>query len=378
MLIFESTKVFALDDHTFDIPNTATGSEEAFNQLMNGESTITSQDGETESADMQLTDSQEEALANGLKDTGGIIPNTINLILSSVALGKIQNFLDGIQPTEYFTIGKLLTNQYLLFDINLFEETPEGPNSELSNILKENVAVWYVAIRNIAAIGCAITLLYVGIRAAISATAEDSAKYKKMLVSWLAGAILLFIMQYIINLMIFVSNTLVEFIGKAITNSSETTDIETAMLSGLAKSTASSDMWQGIVYFVLNCILVFYELKFFVIYLFRVLKIFILTIISPLICITYPIDFIGDGKAQAFNNWFRDIMVLIFIQPLHLVLYIVFIYSAGEIAKQLPIIGILFIVLLDNAEKIVKSALKISGGSVDKGLKDIKLPRKGK
>ena len=122
----------------------------------------------------------------------------------------------------------------------------------------------------------------------------------------------------------------------------------------------------------MNFVLVFYQLKFFIMYLFRVLKIFILTIVSPLMCVTYPIDAMGDGKAQGFNNWFRRVMMEIFIQPIHLVIYIVFIYSAGEIAKTQPLIGIIFIIALDYSEKIVRNAFKLKG----KGLKDIKLPWK--
>ena len=98
------------------------------------------------------------------------------------------------------------------------------------------------------------------------------------------------------------------------------------------------------------------------------------TVIAPFICLSYPIDAVGDGKPQAFNNWFKEIMIQVFIQPMHLILYVVFMLSAGEIAKTAPIIGIIFIISLDNAEKVVKSALKIRGGSADKGLKSIKIP----
>ena len=108
-------------------------------------------------------------------------------------------------------------------------------------------------------------------------------------------------------------------------------------------------------------------------YLFRVLNIFIMTIISPFICVTYPIDAMGDGRAQGFNNWFRRIMMEILIQPIHLIIYLIFIYSAGEIATEAPLIGIIFIIALDYSERIVKNAFKLRGG---KGLREIKMPWK--
>ena len=197
------------------------------------------------------------------------------------------------------------------------------------------------------------------------------AKYKKMLVNWLIGVILLFVMQYIVIAMIKVSDLFIEFINKAIESDTDTNDMEVMLLTQLPTETYKADGWGKLVYLSLNCVLVYYELKFFILYFFRVLKMFVMTIISPLICLTYPLDTLGDGKAQAFNNWFRELMLTIFLQPMHLIIYIVFIYSAGEIAKQAPIIGLIFIIALDNSEKIIKSALKIKGRQ--KGLMDIKL-----
>ncbi len=378
--ILLTPKVSALNDHTFDIPDSSSSSnpEESFNELMDGQSTVTS-DGsnssvQSENVDIGTSEAEEETTANAITSIGTMAANTINLVLQAVATNQAANFTDGVQQTEFFTIGKLLTNQYPLFNINMFAETPEGPNSDISNTLKDNAAVWYVATRNIAAVGCAITLVYVGIRMAISASAEDSAKYKKMLMSWLVGVILLFVIQYIVAIMISLSDIVVDFINRAIENNQDVNDVETAMLSGLAAETSRVEGWEKLIYTTMNCVLVFYEIKFFVIYLFRVLKIFIMTVIAPFICLSYPIDAVGDGKPQAFNNWFKEIMIQVFIQPMHLILYVVFMLSAGEIAKTAPIIGIIFIISLDNAEKVVRSALKISGGKADKGLKSIKIP----
>lgn len=68
-------------------------------------------------------------------------------------------------------------------------------------------------------------------------------------------------------------------------------------------------------------------------------------------------------------------MMQIFIQPIHLIIYIIFIYSAGEIAKEVPLLAIFFLIALDNGEKIIRSALKIKG----KGLRDMnKIFKRGK
>lgn len=122
-------------------------------------------------------------------------------------------------------------------------------------------------------------------------------------------------------------------------------------LGNLWNTLNKTDGAQKIYIVILYMVLTYYELKFFIMYMFRVFKVFILTIIAPIISLTYPIDTIGDGRAQAFNHWLRMIMMEIFVQPIQLVIYIIFVYSASEIAKTVPIIGIIFIIALDNGEK---------------------------
>ena len=375
LIVLITPKAFA-GEAIVDIPDSKTDQQESFNQLLEGEATVTSDDEysnkQSQVVGIGASESQSATLVGGFVSVAGIIPDMISRLLSAVALGDRANMEDNTQISEFFTIGDLLTNKYPLFNINIFEETPSGPNSELSNTIKQNTAIWYVAIRNIAAAACAVTLLYVGIRMAIASTAEDSAKYKKMLISWFVGVILLFLMHYIALIMIKITEIFTTLIVNAVGNDTNITEMEVTMLTKIPDDTAKAEGWGKLIYLIMNFVLVFYQLKFFIMYLFRVLKIFILTIVSPLMCVTYPIDAMGDGKAQGFNNWFRRVMMEIFIQPIHLVIYIVFIYSAGEIAKTQPLIGIIFIIALDYSEKIVRNAFKLKG----KGLKDIKLPWK--
>lgn len=375
LIVLITPKAFA-GEAIVDIPDSKTDQQESFNQLLEGEATVTSDDKDSSKQSQVVgigaSESQSATLVGGFVSVAGIIPDMISRLLSAVALGDRANMEDNTQISEFFTIGDLLTNKYPLFNINIFEETPSGPNANLSNTIKENTALWYVAIRNIAAVACAITLLYVGIRMAIAQTAEDSAKYKKMLMSWVIGAILLFLMHYIILIIIKLTEIFTTLIINSVGDNTNITEMEVVMLTEIPDDTAKAEGWGKLIYLVMNFVLVFYQLKFFIMYLFRVLKIFILTIVSPLMCVTYPIDAMGDGRAQGFNNWFRRIMMEIFIQPIHLVIYIVFIYSAGEIAKVQPLVGIIFIIALDYSEKIVRNAFKLKG----KGLRDIKLPWK--
>ena len=114
---------------------------------------------------------------------------------------------------------------------------------------------------------------------------------------------------------------------------------------------------QTVIYFML----VFYELRFFIMYMKRLFTIGFLLVISPLITITYAIDRAGDNRSQVFNSWFKEIAVNICIQPLHALLYMVFIYSADRLVMEAPIIAIVFLMALSRGEKIVKGIFGLRG-----------------
>ncbi|MBO5004609.1 MAG: hypothetical protein J6D03_05070 [Clostridia bacterium] len=115
--------------------------------------------------------------------------------------------------------------------------------------------------------------------------------------------------------------------------------------------------------------LVYYQVKFFIVYFKRLLEVGFLISISPLVTITYPIDKVGDGRAQAYKTWLTMITYNIFIQLIHAIVYVIFIFSAAEIAKTVPIIGILFLTTLSRTEKIIKTTFGLKG----KGFSDEKL-----
>ena len=131
-----------------------------------------------------------------------------------------------------------------------------------------------------------------------------------------------------------------------------------------------------LIYLILYCMLVYYEMKFFIMYFYRVLRVGFYIVIAPLVCLTYPIDRLGDGRAQAFKNWFTEITMEIFLQSIHLGIYIIFIFSAGEIIRQAPFLGIIFLAALGNGEKIVRNIFKIKP-KFAKGISETKLPKLG-
>ena len=97
----------------------------------------------------------------------------------------------------------------------------------------------------------------------------------------------------------------------------------------------------GIAVTAIYCMLVWQTLGLVFAYFNRLLKLAFLTIIAPLVTITYSLDKMGDGKAQALNNWLKEYIYTILIQPFHCVMYLAFVNTAMKLlgTNQTPYSG---------------------------------------
>lgn len=325
----------------------------------NGTGQTITNDGQTNSYELESTPSFFDALFTILGWIIAIVPFVANFIISLVA------------GTDTFSIEKLLLGEYELFHINVFNvDGLTGEYAELVQSLSQTVSTWYIALRNLAMVMSAVVLVYVGIRMAFSSVADDKAKYKVMLKNWFISFALLFLLQYIMIFLFEAAELLINAINKAIIlDPNADVSMEETILNDSFANIAAASGINKLLYIIIYFMMVYYQLKFFLIYIMRVFKVDFLVMIAPLICVTYPIDTMGDNKAQAFNNWIKEMIGEIFLQPIHLCIYLVFIYSAGEIAVEAPLIAIMFFAALSNGEKIIRRAFKVEG----KGLKDIKM-----
>lgn len=330
-----------------------TGQDSATSLFEEGEAQITPNNGKTRTEDVGETDSIGSFLANILCMLLMVPPMTVNTILTVIVFST-QDSKQGV--TQQFTIEDVVLGKYTLFNINFFEDTNTA-NRGIVDIVRENVATWYFVLRNIAIAGSLLVLIYIGIRMALSTVAKDQAKYKKMFVSWLTSFILIFVMHYIILFLVNIQETIMELLSDITSGNG----FEELIIRETCDSLANVSGWNKVPFLVLYYMLVYYQVKFFLMYFKRFLSIGFLIIISPLVTITYSIDKAGDGKAQAFGTWLREMIFNIFIQVIHAVIYIVFIFSAAEIAKKIPLLGILFLMTLSRAEKIVKNTFSLKG-----------------
>lgn len=249
--------------------------------------------------------------------------------------------------------------------------------------IKDTVGKWYYTLRNLAVVSLMIILIYVGIRILISSVASEKAKYKQMLIDWFVAMCLVFVMQYI---MIFANNfteKIVDLLANVSAQNLHTVivnDPKTELVNGvkeagldsyvssngslnvttnlmgkarmLAQEQSGTPLYIG--YAICFLVLVFYTVFFCFIYAKRLLYIVFLTIIAPLVAISYPLDKMGDGKSQAFDLWLKEYIFNLLIQPFHLLLYTVLISSAFDLAGNNIIYCLIAIGFMTPAEKFLR------------------------
>ena len=245
-------------------------------------------------------------------------------------------------------------------------------------ILSPQISKWYVAIRNLVLIGLMVVLLYIGIRIVISSTAGEKAKYKEHIKDWLIAVILVIFMHYImafaITLTQYVTNMLnasnedigYEFSDEKIQLIEDTLEQEIegniyhtnlmgyARLQAQANAQEGQFSWNNIGYTIVFLVLVIYTVMFLIIYLKRVIYLAFLTMIAPLVALTYPIDKISDGQAQAFNMWLKEYVYNLLLQPFHLLLYTMLIGSVMDLASENMIYALVALGFLIPAEKLLR------------------------
>lgn len=274
---------------------------------------------------------------------------------------------------EPFTIENILTNKYDLFNLEyVMEGNSTQPRfQEILSAISENMAIWYFSIRNLAMVGVVLTIIYVGIRMAIGTVAEKQAQYKKILLSCVEGMAILIFLHYIIIFLTVLANEILNLLIQTIDSDILDMQVETKILTAIVKEVNSTtSLTVQLYYGIMYTVFIYYQLKFFIMYLYRTLRVVFYIVIGPLISMGYIIDKANDGRAQTFKRWVREFSLAIFMQPLHLIVYVIFIYSAGEIFVRQPLLGIIFLFSLGRTEKIVRDVLGFAP-KIGKQLDDI-------
>ena len=283
-------------------------------------------------------------------------------------------------PQFRYTPEEIFSGQVNILSID-FISGKDSDGNTINNTgwteLRKVIAGWYKALRLIAAIGLLSVLIYTGIKIIMSSTARDKAKYKEWIVNWFIAVALLFTMHYIMSFIItvnseisnllYTSSTGIEVVP---TNDSQGLGIKTftTNLMGLVRFHILEESFSTkIAYEIMYVALIVYTLKFTFVYLKRVLNMAFLTLVAPIVALTYPIDKMNDGKAQGFEMWLKEYTFNALLQILHFLLYHILISSAIELAANNIIYAIVALGFMNEAERLLKKIFgfdKANGGTV--------------
>lgn len=272
-------------------------------------------------------------------------------------------------PNLLYSPEAIFSNNIAALDVNFLRpnkystvqdgtEKAQELSKSAAETLQETIGVWYVAFRNIAIVALLTVLVYLGIRILISSTSADKAKYKESLQDWLVAMCLVFVIHFIMSaILMLVDQVTVLFKGTTsgiVVQVGDDTPMKLSLMGVARLRVQSSNAGMSATFCIMYLVLVLYTIVFTVIYLKRFLYMAFLTMIAPLVAITYPIDKLGDGKAQAFNYWFKEYLMNAMLQPIHLILYTTLIAAAQDLATKNFIYSLVAIGFLIPAEKFIK------------------------
>ena len=290
------------------------------------------------------------------------------------------------------------------------------------------ISKWYFALRNLAIVALLSILVYIVIRILISSSADDKAKYKQRMMDWLVAMCLLFFMHYIMAFAVKLTEEITKAVnsmnepyyitfgdsdsklkdykyeagsgdsegenifnvsdglGKTLYDNNIITDYNgkyifmwPTNLTGKARIELQLEPTEDLTeddiemrqfgYTVIYLALVMYTILFLFRYLKRVMMLAFLTIIAPLMAMTYPLDKLQDGSAQGFNTWLKEYIFNLLIQPVHLILYTVLIGASMDLVADNIVFALVALGFILQAEKILRKffgfekASTVAGGS---------------
>lgn len=308
---------------------------------------------------------------------------------ADVRIYKKYNLLGTSYPNFTFSCEEIFANKVPMLDVNFLNpsitdlgDTEVNEKHNIAARLQNIIKAWYRVLRMIAIVGLLSVLIYIGIRIMIDSNLENKAKYKERLLDWLVAFVILFSMHYIMSFIL----TMGEEVTDLFTGDNEETrnivvyydkganigPIDNRFfktnLIGLARFKVQNDnLASKFAYEVIYVALLWFTVKFTVVYLKRVMYMAFLTIISPIIAFMYPIDKMNDGSAQGFQMWIKEYIFNALLQPFHYLLYTILVSSAISLAASNPLYAIVALFFISEAEKFLKQIFgfnKASAGTV--------------
>lgn len=156
-----------------------------------------------------------------LVDTPATDANLEDKVSNSVVLDAIGAFIYAVGSLMEFLLGKVFqlitqTNMFPWADAILFNAVPfldinifNGAEKSLVSMLYDFLTGTYYSLLTLASTFFGIAVMFSAIKLAITAIAEDKAKYKKAIVDWILGLVMLWGIHFFISFVLYLNEQLV-------------------------------------------------------------------------------------------------------------------------------------------------------------------------
>lgn len=268
-------------------------------------------------------------------------PNYISEGVQAIAdMGGAVQLRDS--ESNKVTVENMVYNKIPILDANIFNfDSAGGAKMDKDGIvytLKENTAMWYYIFRVLSIAVMLVMLIYLGLKMALTTVSEKKAVYKEMLISWVAGFILVFGINYIMYAILTANDTFIQWIIPKYEDGTEVSLYE--ILRSKAYEIKFTTGFTGMIMYI---ILIYYAIRFAIVYIKRFLTIIILALMSPFVAVSYAFEKInkkGKNKAEIFGNWLKDFTYTVGIQSMHALIYTIFISTIIKLTES-SLVGIL-------------------------------------
>ena len=348
-----------------------------------------------------------DTIINGLIEVLEFLVSSIFYIIRAVIVGWVEifesfiqmvvldisgdsskvTFIDkwqGVSTTSYsgerVTVESLFFNKVPITDANFFDyETAggyslidENGNPTMLYILRQNLAKWYIIIRNLSIAILLFILIYIGIRMLISSIAEQKAKYKKLLLDWIIAIAIVMFIHFFMYFIMYLNNSFVGILEEfAKTTTQNMLDSSESSLYDAVRTKAYSfDLMQGTAGLVLYIILVYLFIRYLLIYFKRAIAIYLLGMLGSFMGVKYAFDKANGKKTTSLGNWIKDFSFNVLLQSIHALIYVLFMTMAVSIASTSLFGIIIAIAVLQFMIKADKMFMKIFGVNAKGGLLD--------
>lgn len=328
----------------------------------------------------------EEILAGIVRGTANGLIKIINWAVGGSSGVTIDDILfNHFEPTkiDYFNGGSSNSTR------ESSENKSADSNNEksLSAVMVDTITTWTNVFTQIAVTGYLAALLYIGIQILFRSTGQRQAEYKRLLVDWVIGIGLLFFFPLVAKYSIEINDALVAQIESAKSenavkgsevsytgggvrslspNATTAQKIEFGMSMDespfssdngnyMVKMAKKAESTKRLSYAIVYMIMAWQLLMILITYYRRVFMIGFLLVLFPLVSLSYAFDKIKDGKSQAFDRWAKELMINVFLQTFHALIYVFALNACFAGGEQndwlLMIIGVSF---LFRGEEIIK------------------------